>query len=445
MVMTSPRLIAPYASDYRPALQRAIWNKRLDDARFPEAIAVCQSVEDVAGAVRYAGSHGLRISPRGSGHHYEAAALRDGGLLLDLGDLNFIEVDTQSRTARVGAGVRGGDLSACLARHGLAFPVGHCADVGLSGYLLAGGFGWNAGEWGAACANVVAIEAVTASGAVIRADARENAELFWAARGGGPGFFAAIVAYHLRLHPLPAAFAWRATFAARSAPALAKWLTEATDAAHPSVEIGCFLLAHPRSGAPAIILRASACASGEAEAEARLARLTTPPKDAELLDEPAGELVPFPELAKLSPMPSGKRVAADHLWSNADVGDLLMAVYDMPAPGPHSTIDIVALGGHSCPILPANAALSMAGRAGVGIYALWDDAADDARHRAWVRGVDAALAPYRTGRYVGEADLTRGPGRLGECYHPEALARLQAVREREDPGSVFFRYPESPG
>ena len=53
---------------------------------------------------------------------------------------------------------------------------------------------------------------------------------------------------------------------------------------------------------------------------------------------------------------------------------------------------------------------------GTGIYALWDDPADDAANRAWVRTVDVALAPFRTGRYVGEADLTLGPERRAECF-----------------------------
>src|SRR5688572_21028359 len=163
--------------------------------------------------------------------------------MLDLGGLDFVEIDAEARSARVGAGIRGNALGARLAEHGLAFPVGHCVDVGLSGYVLAGGFGWNAGAWGAACANVSAIEMVTASGEIVLARADSHPELFWAARGHGPGFFAAITAYHLRLHPLPpAAFAWRVILSAAHAPALADWLTAATAAAHPTAEVGCFSL-----------------------------------------------------------------------------------------------------------------------------------------------------------------------------------------------------------
>lgn len=427
---------------YAAARERVIWNKRLAGARSPNAIVSVHSSEEVATAIRFAAANGLKVSPRGSGHHYEAAALRDGGLLLDLGELDFIEIDSEARMARVGAGVRGGTLSERLAAQGLAFPVGHCVDVGLGGYILAGGFGWNTGEWGPACANIQAIEMVTADGEVVTASAESHADLFWAARGGGPGFFAAVTAYHLRLHPLPpVTLAWRGTCAANHAPALADWLTAATAAAHPAAEVGCFLLAHWDTGEPSVILRVSVCADSEDEARARMASFASPPGEVAQRGEIVSEVLSFAELFRMSPMPSGKRVAADHLWSEAPLGDLLMAVHGLRAPSPHATVDLVAFGGHSRVPLAADAALSIGGGTGAGVYALWDDPADDAANRTWVRRVDDALAPFRTGRYVGEADLTVAPDRLAECFTPEALARLAQLRLRHDPAGLFFPWP----
>ena len=422
---------------YDAARERTIWNKRLEKARAPDAIVTCRTAEEVAAAIRFAGAHGLTVSPRGSGHHYEAAALRNGGLMLDLEQLDFVEIDAEARTARLGAGVRGNALSAKLAAQGLAFPVGHCLDVGLSGYILAGGFGWNAGEWGAACANVEAIELVTAAGEIVRASADSQPDLFWAARGHGPGMFAAVTAYHVRLHPLPpAVFAWRVVLAAEHAPALADWLTAATAAAHPTVEVGCFLLAHPQTGKPAVILRVSACGENEEEARGKVASFFSPPVAVEPLGGVNEEFLPFTELPRLSPMPDGKRVAADHLWSEAPLGDLLMAVHEIPPPSPHSTVDMVAFGGHSRVAL-GDGALTVGGGTGAGIYALWDDPADDAANRAWVRKIDEALAPLRAGRYVAEADLTLAPGRRAECFTPAALERLDTLRRRYDPDGRF--------
>ena len=436
-----PNSISRDEPGYDAARERVIWNKRLDKARTPDTIVRVRSAVEVAAAIRFARAHGLKVSPRGSGHHYEAAALRDGGLLLDLGGLDFVEIDVEAGIARVGAGSRGDALTARLAEHGLAFPVGHCVDVGLSGYILAGGFGWNAGEWGAACANVVALELVTAAGEMVLANERSHPDLFWAARGAGPGFFAVVIAYHLRMHPLPpAVFAWRVVLAAEQAPALADWLSAATAAAHRTAEVGCFALTHWDTGEPSVILRVSACAESKDEARAKVSSFFSPPIEVEPLGDVREEFLPFADLPKLSPMPDGKRVAADHLWSDAPLGDLLMAIHDLPSPSPHSTVDLVALGGHSSVDL-GNGALTVGGRTGAGIYALWDDPKDDDANLAWVRRIDEALAPLRTGRYVGEADLTLDPRRAIECFTPEALQRLQALRAQYDPDGLFFTWP----
>jgi FAD/FMN-containing dehydrogenase len=430
------------SAGFDAARDRAIWNKRLALARAPDAVVVVRSAQEAAEAIRFAIRNGLAVSPRGGGHNYQASSLRDGGILLDLGALDTVEIDLAARTAKVGVGILGSALCEQLAQVGLAFPIGHCVDVALSGYLISGGFGWNAGEWGAACANVEAIEMVTAAGEIVLASAEEHAELFWAARGAGPGFFAAATAFHLKLHPLPpTAYAWRAAFAATSAPALADWLTAAIAAAPAGTEIGCFLFAHWDTGEHAAVLRVSACGDSEAEAREKVSPFTSPPAAARMIGEAKGEALPFTDLFKLSPMPSGKRVAADHLWSDAAVGDLLMAVHEMPAPSADSTIDIVAFGGHTPVAMPPDAALTVSGGAGVGIYGLWDDPADDQSNSELVRRVDTALAPFRTGRYVGEADLTIDPGRRAECFTPDALERLEALRRRYDPDGLFAAWP----
>lgn len=436
------RVIPAGTAEFDAARDRAIWNKRLASARAPDAVVSVDSAEQAAAVVRFAARNGCKVSPRGGGHNYQASALRNGGILLDLGALDTVEIDVAARTAKVGVGIQGSELTAQLAAAGLAFPVGHCVDVALSGYLIGGGFGWNSGEWGAACANVEAIEMVAANGEIVLASAENHAELFWAARGAGSGFFAVVTAFRLTLHPLPAtAYAWRAAFAASSAPALADWLTAATAAAPAGTEVACFLFAHWDTGEHAVVLRVSACGDSEAEARAKVAPFHSPPTSTRMIGEPKGEAVPFVDLFKLSPMPSGKRVAADHLWSDAAIGDLLLAVHELPAPSADSTIDIVAFGGHTPVAVPGDAALSVSGGAGVGIYGLWDDPASDEANRAWVRRVDDALARFRTGRYVAEADLTAEPGRRAECFTPDALERLEALRRRYDPDGVFAVWP----
>jgi FAD/FMN-containing dehydrogenase len=75
-------------------------------------------------------------------------------MLIDLSALRQLSIDPVARTASVQPAVSAGDLAAALSEHGLAFPVGHCGSVPVSGYLLAGGSGWNRGVWGPACFSV---------------------------------------------------------------------------------------------------------------------------------------------------------------------------------------------------------------------------------------------------------------------------------------------------
>jgi FAD/FMN-containing dehydrogenase len=391
--------------------------------------------------VRFAGERGLKIGVRSGGHSYEASALRDGGIMLDLGGLDAIEIDTGARQAWIGPGCQGGQLIEALAEHGLAFPIGHCADVGLGGYLLSGGFGWNMGDWGPACASVLEVELVLASGEIVRANAKERTDLFWAARGTGAGFFAVATGFRLALHPLPAAaFALTASFTTDSAATLAPWLTEASRKAARAAEITCLVGPHAKTGEPAITLRAEAAGQSHDHARERVEPLLALPEGVTMIDDPTESFLDFAELTRLSAIPSHKRFAADHIWSEALIGDLLLAVHDLAGiPDKSSSVNLFGLGGvgevRHAPD-EREWALSLGGGIAAGIYGIWDDPADDARHLDWVERVDAALAPFKAGRYVGEARLMR-PGRMAECFTPSALERIERLRAEYDPRRMF--------
>jgi FAD/FMN-containing dehydrogenase len=433
------------APDFREAVRQRIWNQRLATERHPAAIATIRDANEAVSAINFARQHGLQVTVRGHGHNYAAAAARDGTLMLDVGRLEDLEVDLEARTAWAGAAVSGGQLLDVIEPLGLAFPIGHCSNVPLSGYVLSGGFGWNAGEWGPASANVLAIDLVTAAGDYLRVDAEDHPDLFWAARGSGSGFFAAALRYQLKLHPLPAtAYTWSATFTTDSARVLAGWLSEATAAADRTAEIICLVGPDHHSGKPAIIVRASATAASEAVARGKVREFHSPPPEATLIEGPTAETMDFSELTKLSAMPNDKRVQADQLWSNGSLGEMLRAVHHLAGiPDKTSSINLISPGGGTA--IPhcdgTQGALSIGGAAGAGIYAMWDDAAHDKRHFDWVRQADAALSRFRVGRYVGEADLGAAPDRVRECFAPEALARIERLRAQWDPANMFGGFP----
>ena len=438
--------IAPSGTEGFDSLRsERIWNQRLACARAPAAIVEIASAEQASAAIRFARDSDLAVTVRGHGHNYEAASLRDGTLMLDVGRMKAIEVDAENRMAWVEAGVTGGELLKVLEPLGMAFPIGHCSDVALSGYVLSGGFGWNAGEWGPATANVSAIDLVTAAGEFLRVDEENHAELFWAARGAGSGFFAAALRYRLRLHDLPGAcFTWSATFPIDCAPVLAPWLNEATAKAHRSAEIICLVGPDHNSGEPAVIVRASAIADTPRAAREKIAGFLRPPEPVRFLSGPSEESPDFHELTRLSAMPNGKRVFADHMWSSGGMGEMLMAVRHLAdVPRKSSSINLISPGGGE-PIPhcgDGSCALSVGGGAGAGLYAMWDDKADDALHMGWVREADRALAPFRSGRYLGEANLGESPERLSECFAPGVLDRIERLRRQWDPEGRFCSFP----
>jgi len=179
---------------------RLPWNVAVDQR--PAAVAVPHTVAEVADVVRAAAAGGLRIAPQSSGH---AAAPLEGRLaetvLLRLTELTGVHVDAERRIARVEGGTLWQDVIAAAAPYGLTALHGSSPDVAVAGYVLGGGLSFYGRAHGLATNSVDAIELITADGALVRTSAEENAELFWALRGGG-GNFGVVVAIELRLLPI---------------------------------------------------------------------------------------------------------------------------------------------------------------------------------------------------------------------------------------------------
>lgn len=419
-----------------------IWNARLRRTRSPQLIAQPRTAIDVSRWIRWAAAQDFKVSLRGSGHNYEAAALSDGGLLLDLGGLDWIEVEPIGMTCSVGAGVTGSRLIKALAQYGLAFPIGHCGDVALSGFILSGGIGWNYGQWGPACANITGAEVVTSNGDLLRVDNNSHPELFWAVCGAGCKFFGAVTGYELSLHHAPQIMvAIETVFDVASAAVVAAWLHAAAPTAHETVEIICMVGPDPHSGTPSVTLRAISSGETQNQALTKLGNLSEPPASAQIITPTEVRKLEFADLPQYSAMPSGKRVAADQIWSEASPADILLAVQDLAhVPSKSSTISITFLGGSSTMPLPlaGSTAFSRSGATSVGIYALWDDDAEDRRHFDWVNDVDVAVARFRSARYIGEANLTVSPDRLNDCFDDESLTRLKNLQREFDPDQRFY-------
>ena len=231
------------SQSYEARRQNAVWNSRVPD-RFPDSIALPSNTAEVTEVVRDAVRSGQRIAVRSGGHNWQGTCLRDGGVLVDLGKLTQVKMDSKRAQAQVGAGATHKTLSDELVKHGLAFPIGHCPSVGLGGYLLAGGMGWNLRGWGPACWSVRAADVVKADGDVIRVDMSTDPELMWALRGGASGFPGLVASFHLDLFRLPQIAVRYLEFELSSLPNLLRSIAEELQASDPGLEVS--LIARPR-------------------------------------------------------------------------------------------------------------------------------------------------------------------------------------------------------
>jgi len=269
------RIATPDDSDWDQA--RLAWNLVADQQ--PTAVVFAEDAGDVAATVRFAAENDLKVAAQGTGHGAAPLAPLDGTILLKTERMRGIEVDADARTARVEAGVLVLELSEAAGEHGLSSMPGSSPDVGVTGYTLGGGLSWLGRRYGFACNRVAAIELVTAEGEPRTVDAGNDADLFWALRGGGGGY-AAITALHLALLPIDEIYAGALVFPAEvGADAVRAYRDWAAGLPDEVTSVVRFItpppipdVPEPIRGRPLLTIDA-ACIGGQAEGEATIAPL----------------------------------------------------------------------------------------------------------------------------------------------------------------------------
>ena len=207
---------------------RLPWNLQVDDR--PAAVAYPAFPDEVADVVRAAASTGLKVAPQGTGHGAPPLAGRLGdAVLLRMSAMTELRVDAERRTARVGAGVLWADVVERAGGAGLAARHTSGAGVGVVGSSLGGGLSWYARQAGLQCSALTAVELVLADGTFVRATDSSDADLMWAARGGGGGF-GVVTAVEFELLPVTSAYAgmlaWDWTQADRVLRAWRSWAAD---------------------------------------------------------------------------------------------------------------------------------------------------------------------------------------------------------------------------
>ncbi|MET7571180.1 FAD-binding oxidoreductase [Streptomyces sp. NPDC005492] len=425
------------AHDYEEARLGAVWNERKPD-RHPDAILIAASDRDVQEGVRHAAARDMPVSIRSGGHSWIGNGVRDGGLLIDLSALDEVTVDAPDRRATVRPAVQGTRLNALLAAEGLVFPSGHCPSVGVGGFLIGGGYGWNSRALGPACFSVEAVDAVLADGTLVHATDETHPGLMWALRGSGPGFFAVVTRFHLRVYPaydqiLRSAY----TFPREMRDEVLAWTYDTVPDISTSLEMSAKVAFTPGVERQTTMITAAAfCTPDEGPG------MLDPLEKAPFLHHALRRVERVPstldDLYALSDglTPKGNRYAVDGVWTDAPVAQVLDAGREVldGLPNRESFLLWMLWGGQPT---REDACWSTQSRLYFSPNAVWHDPADDLRAESWAHDSLRAMAPVAHGTQFADANPADRPD---HGLQPEQAARLEQLRHSYDPQGLFRTY-----
>jgi len=185
-----------------PGYEEARLGRNTNVCSFPAVIVFCRQSSDAVRAVDWARTHSIAFRVRCGRHSYEGYSSVDDGMVIDIHDLRSVRFNACRDTVRIGSGMSLAKVYEALWPHKVTIPGGSCPTVGISGHALGGGYGLLARYLGLACDSVLEVEMVMANGKLVRANAVDHPDLYWACRGGGGGNFGVVTSFVLKTHPI---------------------------------------------------------------------------------------------------------------------------------------------------------------------------------------------------------------------------------------------------
>lgn len=446
------KIIRRTDADYELWRQAMVWHMS-KPKRFPDLIVQAKSTDDVVGAVQHAASNGLKVAMRSGGHNSTGCSLRDGGMAIDVSAMGDIAIDEARQVASIQPGVRSLDLILASRAKGFTFPAPHCPSVGLAGFTMGGGIGWNYPQCGGmATHSIVGAEVVTADGRRLNVSADENPDLYWAIRGAGPGFFAAVTRLDLALYPMPRGIMSNSYIfpMAETGSVMATLDAIRRDHDIARVEPIAVLMHHPEAPADAPAEESKICfftafafEDSEESARAALEPFAISALGSEAVVKMEFQTFDFEGLYNRyfslnDPAGRCARYAVDNVVTNRG-GDALTALVPHMADAPSRDCHVLAsFNMHTQP--RADSCFSWAIDCYVGCYAIWDHEQDDERNFTWLDEAVPMLDPFGEGHYVNEVEARRRPDRYRQCFSAPNWERLEALRRQYDPKGVFHHY-----
>ena len=418
---------------------RKLWNGMID--KRPAAIVRCAGTADVINAVNFARSNDLAVSVRGGGHNIAGKALRNDALAIDLSPMKGVRVDPTAKTARAQGGVVWGEYDRETSTFGLGSTGGIVSTAGVAGLTLGGGIGWLMRKHGLACDNLVSVDIVTADGRFLTASESENADLFWAVRGGG-GNFGVVTSFEFRLHELETITAGATFYPFAMTKDVLRFFRDYTSSAPDSVSTQAGVM-NGLKGSPMAgekVAWIGACHSGpESEGE----RLLRPIKE---FGPPVMDLIGVMPYTTLQSMFTGEYPPGNrNYWRSNFLTELSDEIIDIVVtrseglpPTAGSTSFFEHMQGAVGRVGEQDTAFSnRAAKFNFTVIGVWKDSGEDAKNIKWTRDFGDAIKPLATGAgYVNYMMHDEGAARVRATYEAN-YKRLVAVKRKYDPTNFF--------
>lgn len=434
----SGKLLRPEDTGYEEA--RTIWNAMID--RKPALIAQCADSADVSEAVKFAGEYGLLTSIHGAGHNIAGNAVCDDGFMIDLSKMNSVRIDPDSRTANVGPGATLGDIDRETQKFNMVTPVGINSTTGISGLTLGGGFGWLSRKYGMTVDNLNSAEIVTADGKLRKINDKDDADLFWAIRGGG-GNFGVVTNFEFKLYEFgPDVFAGLMVFPLDDAESALKKYREFTEGLGDDTSVYVVMRKAPplpflpESVHGTNILVFAIFHGGD-------------PKDGEKIVEPIrgfGKMIgehlgvqPYVDWqTAFDPLltPGARNYWKSHNFTNLDDETIKIAVkYAATMPSPHCEVLFANLGGAAGKV-NSTAYSHRDVKYIMNVHGRWEKAGDDKKCIDWARELYKVAASRATGgvyvNFMTADETDRVKAAYGGSYD-----RLAKIKKTYDPNNLF--------
>jgi FAD/FMN-containing dehydrogenase len=432
-------LIQPGDAQYDAA--RAVYNAMIQ--RRPRLIARCADVADVITAVNFARTEKLLVSVRGGGHNAAGLGVCDDGLVIDLSPMRWVRVDPRKRTILAGGGAQWGDVDHAGHAFGLAVPSGIISTTGVGGLTLGGGIGHLTRQCGLTIDNLLAVDMVLADGRFVTANAKENADLFWAVRGGG-GNFGVVTAFLYEAHPIHTNYAGPMLYPLEDTADVLRWYRNFIVKAPKELNgFFAFLTVPPGPPFPEHLHLKKMCGivwcySGPLKKAEKIFKPIRKRK------APALDLVgpiPHPALQSMfDPLyPPGHQWywKADFVREINDDAVALHAKYGSELPTMLSTMHMYPINGAAARVKnnatpwayrDANWAMVMVG--------VDPDPANKEKISAWARDYWTALHPHSAGGAYVNFMMEEGDDRVRATYGKN-YERLAKVKKKYDPSNLF--------